>query len=56
MFNKNMSAVQQKKTLYAMKELEYMFKKNRTLKSIETTVAMFFHSNQFRLPNKPRII
>lgn len=51
--DKNEDALQQKKILHAMKELELWFKKNDLIINIEKTLAMFFHSSQFRLPNKP---
>jgi len=33
-----------------------MVAKNSQIKNTEKTVAMFFHSNQFRLPIKPQIV
>jgi hypothetical protein len=52
--DKNENTVQQK-MFYAMKELVLCFTKNdlTLIIKIEKTVVMFFHSNQFRLPNKP---
>jgi hypothetical protein len=50
--HKNESALQHK-MIYAMKELVLWFPKNDLIINIEKTVVMFFHSNQFRLPNKP---
>jgi len=38
-----------------MKELGLCFQNNDII-NIEKTVAMFCHSNQFRLPNKPQIV
>ena len=38
---------------YAVKELVLWFPKNDLIINIEKTVVMFFHSDQFRLPNKP---
>lgn len=43
----------QQKMFYAMKELMLWFQKNYLIINIEKTVVMFFHSNQFILPNKP---
>jgi len=39
-----------------MKELGLWFHNNDLIISIKKTVAMFCHSNQFRLPNKPQIV
>jgi hypothetical protein len=39
-----------------MKELEICLQKTYLIINIEKTVAMFFHSNQFRNPNKPRAV
>jgi hypothetical protein len=33
-----------------------MVSKNILIINIEKTVAMFFHTNQFRLPKKPRVV
>ena len=45
-----------KKISYAMKELGLWFPNNDLIINIENTVAIFCHSNQFRLRNKPRIV
>jgi hypothetical protein len=52
--DKNEDALQQK-MLYVMKELD-MASKTDLIINIEKTVATFFHSNQFRLPNKPLVV
>ena len=54
-FDKIENAVQQK-MFYAMKKLVLWFPKNDHVINIEKTVLVFFHSNQFRLPNKPLIV
>jgi len=50
-----LTKIRNKKTLYAMENQSKCLKK-WSIKDMETTVAMLFHSNQFRLPKKPRII
>jgi hypothetical protein len=53
--DKNEDALQQK-VLYVMKELEIWFQKKCYFINIKKTVAVFFYPNQFRLPNKPRVV
>jgi len=51
--DKSKNTVQQK-MFYAMKQLVLWFPKNdfTLIINIEKAVVMFFHSNQFKLPNK----
>ena len=50
--DKNELLFKKKKKLHLMKELEIWFQKTYLIINIEKPVVMFFHSNQFRLPNK----
>jgi hypothetical protein len=54
--NKNEDAFQQK-ILYVIEEVEIWFQKNDLIINIKKKpVTMFFHSNQFRHPDKPRML